>query len=176
MRCGIGPTVLADSTPSSKRRTAARLGSRVLIGIVFVLRSGIPWQMLPPELGCGSGMTCWRRLHEWQLAGVGDLIHFALLDWLAQGADQGDTTTIQETLPEAAEQLEAVADVTKRAVAVIEESSPTRGTTAASRFTIWRRWEFARTSANPVAGRNHGPTNTPNVGRLSTARSMRYRV
>jgi hypothetical protein len=34
-----------------------------------------------------------------------------------QGADQGDTTTIQETLPEAAEQLEAVAEVTKRAVA-----------------------------------------------------------
>ena len=24
-----------------------------LTGIVFVLRSGIPWQMLPQELGCG---------------------------------------------------------------------------------------------------------------------------
>jgi transposase len=55
-----------------------------LTGIVFVLRSGIPWQMLPPELGCGSGMTCWRRLRDWQLAGVWDLIHFALLDWLAR--------------------------------------------------------------------------------------------
>jgi transposase len=33
-----------------------------LTGILFVLRSGIPWQMLPQELGCGSGMTCWRRL------------------------------------------------------------------------------------------------------------------
>ena len=33
-----------------------------LTGIVFVLRSGIRWQMLPQELGCGSGMTCWRRL------------------------------------------------------------------------------------------------------------------
>jgi transposase len=32
-----------------------------LAGIVFVLRSGIPWEMLPQELGCGSGMTCWRR-------------------------------------------------------------------------------------------------------------------
>src|SRR6266487_885543 len=46
--------------------------------------SGIPWQMLPQELGCGSGMTCWRRLRDWQLAGVWDLIHFALLDWLAR--------------------------------------------------------------------------------------------
>ena len=53
-----------------------------LTGIVFVLRSGVPWQMLPQELGCGSGMTCWRRLRDWQQAGVWDLIHFALLDWL----------------------------------------------------------------------------------------------
>jgi transposase len=55
-----------------------------LTGIVFVLRSGIPWQMLPQELGCGSGMTCWRRLRDWQLAGVWDLVHFAMLDWLAR--------------------------------------------------------------------------------------------
>jgi transposase len=55
-----------------------------LTGILFVLRSGIPWQMLPKELGCGAGMTCWRRLRDWQLAGVWDLIHFALLDWLAR--------------------------------------------------------------------------------------------
>jgi len=60
-----------------------------LTGIVFVLRSGIPWQMLPPELGCGSGMTCWRRLRDWQRAGVWDLMHFALLDWLAR-SDQID--------------------------------------------------------------------------------------
>src|SRR5262245_56515383 len=56
-----------------------------LTGILFVLRSGIPWQMLPRELGCGSGMTCWRRLRDWQLASIWDLIHFALLDWLARG-------------------------------------------------------------------------------------------
>ena len=60
-----------------------------LTGIVFVLRSGIPWQMLPQELGCGSGMTCRRRLRDWQLAGVWDLIHFAMLDWLARN-DQID--------------------------------------------------------------------------------------
>ena len=55
-----------------------------LTGIVFVLRSGIPWQMLPQELGCESGMTCWRRLRDWQQAGVWELIHFGLLDWLAR--------------------------------------------------------------------------------------------
>ena len=40
-----------------------------LTGVLFVLRSGIPWRMLPKELGCGSGMTCWRRLRDWQYAG-----------------------------------------------------------------------------------------------------------
>ena len=43
---------------------------KALEGIVFVLRTGIPWAMLPRELGCGSGMTCWRRLRDWQAAGV----------------------------------------------------------------------------------------------------------
>ena len=55
-----------------------------LTGILFVLRSGIPWEMLPRELGCGSGMTCWRRLRDWQEAGIWQLIHFSFLDWLAR--------------------------------------------------------------------------------------------
>ena len=55
-----------------------------LKGIVFVLRSGIPWEMLPRKLGCGSGMTCWRRLRDWQESGIWQLIHFAALDWLCR--------------------------------------------------------------------------------------------
>ena len=43
---------------------------RALTGILFVLKSGIPWEMLPQEMGCGSGMTCCRRLRDWQEAGV----------------------------------------------------------------------------------------------------------
>jgi transposase len=58
-----------------------------LTGIVFVLKSGIPWEMLPQETGCGSGMTCWRRLREWQEAGVWERLHRVLLDRLGE-ADQ----------------------------------------------------------------------------------------
>jgi len=41
-----------------------------LTGILFVLKTGCPWEYLPQELGCGCGMTCWRRLRDWQEAGV----------------------------------------------------------------------------------------------------------
>lgn len=55
-----------------------------LTGILFVLRSGIPWEMLPKEMGCGSGMTCWRRLRDWQQAGVWARLHRMLLDRLGR--------------------------------------------------------------------------------------------
>src|SRR5215218_4856894 len=58
-----------------------------LTGIIFVLKSGIPWEMLPQEMGCGSGVTCWRRLREWQEAGVWERLHQVLLDRLGE-ADQ----------------------------------------------------------------------------------------
>ncbi len=67
----------------------ASLIERTSPAILFVLSSGIPRQMVPHELGGGSRMTCWRRLRDWQQAGVRDLNHFAMLDWLA-GHDQID--------------------------------------------------------------------------------------
>lgn len=52
---------------------------KVLTGILFVLKTGIPWEDLPQEMGCGSGMSCWRYLKAWQDAGVWDNAHRALL-------------------------------------------------------------------------------------------------
>ena len=57
-----------------------------LAGIVFVLRTGCPWRLLPKELGCGSGTTCWRRLRDWQEAGVWHQLHETLLNWLGDEA------------------------------------------------------------------------------------------
>lgn len=52
---------------------------RALQGILFVLHTGIAWTHLPQELGFGSGVTCWRRLEEWQQAGVWERLHQLLL-------------------------------------------------------------------------------------------------
>jgi transposase len=42
---------------------------RCLEGILYVLFSGLPWAAVPAELEV-SGVTCWRRLQEWQRSGV----------------------------------------------------------------------------------------------------------
>ena len=53
-----------------------------LTGILFVLKTGLPWECLPAEMGCGSGMSCWRRLRDWHEAGVWAALHRALLERL----------------------------------------------------------------------------------------------
>jgi transposase len=66
------------------------IGNReALTGILFVLITGIPWEYLPQEMGCGSGMSCWRRLRDWQRAGIWDELHRLLLAQL-RGADKID--------------------------------------------------------------------------------------
>jgi len=81
---------LLPAEPAKPKGGRPRLPDRAcLTGIIFVLKSGIPWEMLPAELGCGSGMTCWRRLRDWQAAGVWDRLHQTLLDELGD-ADQLD--------------------------------------------------------------------------------------
>ena len=57
-----------------------------LAGIVFVLRTGCPRRLLPKELDCGSGTTCWRRLRDWQKAGVWEKLHAKVLNWLGDEA------------------------------------------------------------------------------------------
>ena len=65
----IEPLLPADKPPKSDGRPAI-VNRQTLTGILFVLKTGIPWEYLPQEMGCGCGMTCWRRLHAWQEQGV----------------------------------------------------------------------------------------------------------
>ena len=81
--------------PAPRRRRKRYPGRRsianrlALTGILYVLRSGVPWNMLPKEMGCGSGMTCWRRLRVWQSRGVWQRVHELLLKKLRE-ADKLD--------------------------------------------------------------------------------------
>lgn len=81
-------TLIEPHLPPPKKRRKRNPGRKpldhraVLTGILFVLKTGIPWEHLPQEMGCGSGMTCWRRLHAWQQRGVWAAIHLVLLEHL----------------------------------------------------------------------------------------------
>ncbi len=87
--------LIAPLLPPPKPRRARYPGRKpldnrqVLTGILFILKTGLPWEELPQEMGCGCGMTCWRRLQEWQHAGVWVELHQTLLAKL-RGADRID--------------------------------------------------------------------------------------
>jgi transposase len=88
LRAIIEP-LLPKWTPSPKGGHPRIDDRKALTGILFVLKTGIPWEDLPCELGCGCGMTCWRRLRDWQADGTWDKIHRELLSRL-RGADKID--------------------------------------------------------------------------------------
>ena len=78
---------LIPTRPPAKRGRTGRPrcdNRAALEGIVFVVRTGIGWAKLPRELGYGSGWTCWRRLREWQDAGVWEDLHRLVLDDLTR--------------------------------------------------------------------------------------------
>lgn len=95
----------AAAEPLLPRERAKPRGGRprvpdraALTGIVFVLTTGTPWEHLPAEMGCGSGMTCWRRLRDWQAAGVWARLHRLLLDRLeAAGRIRWDRAALDST-------------------------------------------------------------------------------
>jgi transposase len=73
---------LLPPEPDKSRGGRPRVPDRAALeGIAYVLRSGIPWRMMPEELGC-SGVTCWRRLRDWQEAGVWHELRRLLLEKL----------------------------------------------------------------------------------------------
>jgi len=76
------PPRLRGGRPPVKDRDA-------LTGILFVLKTGLQWQDLPGEMGCGSGMTCLRRLREWQENGIWRQVENLLLSHLRE-ADRFD--------------------------------------------------------------------------------------
>src|SRR5207248_7407821 len=75
--------LLPPHRPSPKGGRPRLDDRRALTGILFVLKTGLPWEDLPAELNCGSGMSCWRRLRDWQADGTWGRVHAVLLERLA---------------------------------------------------------------------------------------------
>jgi transposase len=76
--------------PAPRYGGRSRVDDRAALGgIVYQLRTGIPWRLLPTrQLGCGSPVTCWRRLRDWQRDGQLDWSR-ASLDSLSVRAKRG---------------------------------------------------------------------------------------
>lgn len=105
-----------------------RLSDReALQGILFVLHTGIAWTHLPRELGFGSGVTCWRRLDEWQKAGVWERLHVELLSRLrAAGEIEWSRAVVDSS------QVQAKKGAPKRARARLTEAGRAPSTTFSS--------------------------------------------
>ncbi len=81
---------LPPPEPPKPKGGGPRVDDRAaLTGILFVLKTGVPWEMPPQEMGSGSGTTCWRRLKEWREAGVWGRPRRTMLDRLGE-ADEID--------------------------------------------------------------------------------------
>ena len=80
----VAPLLPPEPEPSPLGGRPRVSNRQAFTGVVFVLRTGIPWQFLPIEMGCGSGSTCWRRFAEWTQLSVWSKLHALLLGQLGK--------------------------------------------------------------------------------------------
>ena len=111
-----------------------RLDDRAALqGILFVLHTGIAWRHLPPELGFGSGSTCYRRLDEWQKAGVWERLHALLLSELRAAGELEWSRAVADS-----SHVQAKKGAPKRARARLIEPDWAPSTTSSSRAAAFR--------------------------------------
>ena len=130
----VTESLWAGVAPLLPKRRAQPRGGRpwvddraTLNGILYLLRSGVPWRMLPTELGYGSGVTCWRRLREWQRRGTWRKLHQLMLERLAAAEQVDWTRAALDSRSLAAKKGEPQSDRTRRT-----KGSQARSTTSSS--------------------------------------------
>ena len=142
----IQPLLPSPPPPSPKGGRPPLPDRPALTGILFVLRTGLPWEDLPAELGCGGGMSCWRRLRDWQADGTWTRVHGPLLERLhSAGTRDGSKCVIDSS----------------RVPAVFggPRPAPTRRAGALSVMTTSQ-------SGDVTAASRNSPVLTPDVGSL----------
>ena len=80
----VAPLLPLEPKPSPLGGRPRVTNRQAFTGVVFVLKTGIPWQFLPIEMGCGSGSTCWRRFAEWTQLSVWSTLHNLFLSQLGK--------------------------------------------------------------------------------------------
>ena len=140
-------SVIEPLLPPAKRRRFRFPGRKpldrrkALTGILFVLRTGIPWEDLPQEMGCGCGMSCWRYLNAWQKAGVWEKVHKVLLDRLRAEEEIDLSAAVVDS-----SHVRAVGGAKVRVPALWIEGRRGRNTTS-SRMRKAFRWPFGSRAA-----------------------------
>ena len=123
---------IAPLLPKKERRFRypgrKRLDDRAALqGILFVLHTGIAWRHLPLELGFGSGSTCYRRLDEWQRAGVWEKLHALLLAELRAAGELEWSRAVADS-----SHVQAKKGAPRRAAARLIEPDPAPSTISSS--------------------------------------------
>ncbi len=145
---------------------------RVLIGILFVLKTGIDWEDLPVEMNCGCGMTCWRRLAEWAEAGVWAKLHEVLLaeleyagkiDWSRAAVDSSHVRARgggEEAGPSPVDRRKRGS---KHHILVDGEGTPLAATVTAGNVPDVKEPEAVVDAVPPVRGKPGRPRRRPRV-------------
>jgi transposase len=76
--------LLPKHAPSPKGGRPWRNDRQCLDAILYVLRGGIAWRLVPQKEFGVSGSTAWRRFHDWTQAGIWDEVHRKLLRQLGE--------------------------------------------------------------------------------------------
>ncbi len=91
VRQWVSDELWSETKPLMPLRLARPKGGRppvpdrdCLVGIIFILRTGSPWNAIPAGLGAGSGPTCWRRFRKWSAAGVWSQVWQKVLNHLGR--------------------------------------------------------------------------------------------